>query len=392
MYSELFKREVPRLGFGCMRLPESQDGNYIEEEIQEMFDYAMQHGINYFDSAWHYIGSQYMIGKCLQKYPREDYILVGKLCFHDGTLKSREEAMQAFEKELSDAKTDYMDLEMIHALGNPGSLERVEKLNIWGFMRELKESGRVKHVGISFHSTPEVLEKILQEHPEIEVVQIQANYYDHNTDTARSVGGTYDTYQICRKYNKPVIVMEPIKGGSLAGVDQHTEIKELFEKTDKSQTPSSWALRYAASLEGVQVVLSGMSTLDQMKENERVMMKEYAPLTEGDFRMLRSAAKFLESKSPVGCTGCQYCVDEGCPAGIQIPKVLYSLNMYHQYKNMRTARLAYYQATEKHKPEECLKCGACEKACPQKLPIRKLIQDARELLYAGEEIDVWANH
>lgn len=392
MYSEVFGREVPRLGFGCMRLPESQDGNYIEEEIQEMFDYAMEHGMNYFDSAWHYIGSQCMIGKCLAKYPRESYILVGKLCFHDGTLRSREEAMQAFKKELSDARTDYMDMEMIHALGNPGSIERVEELNIWEFMKELKASGRVKHIGISFHSTPETLDKILSQHPEIEVVQIQANYYDHNTQTARCVGGTYETYEVCRKYNKPVIVMEPVKGGSLAGVDQHPEIKEIFELEDRTQTPVSWALRYAASLEGVMVVLSGMSTIGQMQENERIMMREYAPLTKEEVAMLQRAAEFLESKSPVGCTGCHYCMDEGCPAGLKIPKILYSLNMYYQYKNMRTARLAYYQATEEHKPTQCFGCGSCEKACPQKLPIRKLIQDAHKLLYAGEEIDIWANH
>ena len=392
MYSEVFGREVPRLGFGCMRLPESQDGNYIEEEIQEMFDYAMEHGMNYFDSAWHYIGSQYMIGKCLAKYPRESYILVGKLCFHDGTLRSREEAMQAFEKELRDARTDYMDLEMIHALGNPGSIERVEKLNIWEFMKELKASGKVKHIGISFHSTPETLDKILLQHPEIEVVQIQANYYDHNTKTAHCVGGTYETYQVCRKYNKPIIVMEPIKGGSLAGVDQHPEIREMFEKANRTQTSSSWALRYAASLEGVMVVLSGMSTIDQMKENERIMMRKYAPLTNEERVMLQRVAKFLESKSPVGCTGCHYCMDEGCPAELRIPQILYSLNMYYQYKNMRTARLAYYQATEEHNPTQCRNCGSCEKACPQKLPIRRLLQDAKKLLYAGEKIDVWANH
>lgn len=144
-----FGRPVPRLGFGCMRLPESQDGNYIEDEIQAMFDFAMTHGINYFDSAWHYIGSQEMIGKCLVNYPRESYILVGKLCFHDGTLRSREEAEQAFQKELADARTDYMDLELIHALGNPGSLERVEALDIWTYMKGLKASGRTRHIGIS---------------------------------------------------------------------------------------------------------------------------------------------------------------------------------------------------------------------------------------------------
>ena len=225
----LFGRPVPRLGFGCMRLPESQDGNYIEDEIQAMFDFAMTHGINYFDSAWHYIGSQEMIGKCLANYPRESYILVGKLCFHDGTLCSREEAEQAFQKELTDARTDYMDLELIHA---------------------------------------------------------------------------------------------------------------------------------------------------------------------NDVSMLRRAAKFIESQGPVGCTACHYCVDAGCPAKIDIPKILSCLNMVSQYHNLRTARLAYYQAAKmgNHDPKDCLKCGKCERECPQKLPIRELLEQADRELDVGDDIDVWANH
>ena len=300
----LFGRPIPRLGFGCMRLPEGQDGNYIEEECQEMFDFAMEHGINYFDSAWHYIESQEMIGRCLAKYPRESYILVGKLCFHDGGLLSREMAMEAFEKELKDARTSYMDLELIHALGNPGSLERVDKLDIWGFMQDLKANGRVKHIGISFHSLPENLEKVLSKHPEIEVVQIQANYYDYNTDGARENGGCREVYEICRKYNKPVIIMEPLKGGNLAGVDQHPEVKKLFEEADLERSAVSWGLSYAASLEGVVTVLSGMSTIEQMKDNYKLMMEDFKPLTEEEMQMLGRAAKIIESKGVVGCTGC----------------------------------------------------------------------------------------
>lgn len=389
---QLFGRKLPRLGFGCMRLPESQDGNYIVEECQEMFDFAMEHGMNYFDSAWHYIASQEMIGRCLAKYPRESYILVGKLCFHDGTLVSREMALEAFEKELSDARTDYMDLELIHALGHPGSIQRVDELDIWGFMRDLKAQGRVKHIGISFHSLPENLERILSRHPEIEVVQIQANYYDHHTDGARRSGGCREVYEICRKYGKPVIIMEPLKGGNLATADQQPEVKKLFEETDPSRSAVSWGLSYAASLEGVLVVLSGMSTIEQMKENYKIMLEDYKPLTEDEMRMLGKAAKLLESKRPVGCTRCHYCIDEGCPAGIDIPKVLFSLNTLHQYQNPRTARLEYYQAIEKHGPKDCLLCGACENACPQKLPIRKLLKQADVQLYAGEDYDPWANH
>lgn len=153
MENNIFGRPIPRLGFGCMRLQESQDGEYIEEECRQMFDYAMAHGLNYFDSAWHYIENQLMIGKCLAKYPRESYILVGKLCFTNGTLETREAALEAFEKELRDARTDYMDLELIHTLGSPGSLQRVDDLDIWGFMQELKVQGRIRHWGFSYHST-----------------------------------------------------------------------------------------------------------------------------------------------------------------------------------------------------------------------------------------------
>lgn len=388
----LFGRSIPRLGFGCMRLPEGQDGNYIEEECQEMFDFAMEHGINYFDSAWHYIESQEMIGRCLAKYPRESYILVGKLCFHDGGLLSRKMAMEAFEKELKDARTSYMDLELIHALGNPGSLERVDKLDIWGFMRDLKVSGRVKHIGISFHSLPENLEKVLSEHPEIEVVQIQANYYDYNTDGARENGGCREVYEICRKYDKPVIIMEPLKGGNLAGVDQHPEVKKLFEEADPKRSAVSWGLSYAASLEGVVTVLSGMSTIEQMKDNYKLMIEDFKPLTEEEKQMLGRVAKIIEGKGVIGCTGCRYCVDEGCPAGINIPKILSCMNMIPQYQNLRMARLNYYQTIEEHGPKDCQECGACETACPQKLGIRELLKQADEQLYAGENYDPWANH
>lgn len=390
--NDIFGREIPRLGFGCMRLPEGQDGNYIEDECREMFDFAMQHGMNYFDSAWHYVESQLMIGKCLEKYPRESYILVGKLCFYDGTLESREAAQAAFEKELSDARTDYMDLELIHALGNPGSIERVDKLDIWGFMRELKERGRVKHIGISFHSTPENLDKILSDHPEIEVVQIQANYYDHNTDGARAIGGSYETYEICRKYNKPMIIMEPVKGGNLADVDNHADVKALFNSVDPTQSAASWALRYAASLDGVVTVLSGMSTIEQMKENYELLIKDFKPLTEAENEMLKKAARLIENQKPVGCTGCRYCVDKGCPAGINIPKVLENLNNLHRYQNIISTRRDYYGVIANASPADCLHCGSCENSCPQKLHIMDLIQEAHEKLYAGEDIDLWANH
>ncbi|MDD3403715.1 MAG: aldo/keto reductase [Hespellia sp.] len=388
----LFGRKLPKLGFGCMRLPEGQDGEYIESECQEMFDYAMAHGINYFDSAWHYVESQLMIGKCLEKYPRESYILVGKLCFYDGTLESIKAAEQAFAKELSDARTDYMDLELIHALGNPGSLERVDALNVWGFMRKLKKMGKVKHIGISFHSYPENLEKILKNHPEIEVVQIQANYYDHNTDGAKAVGGSYETYEICRKYNKPIIIMEPVKGGTLSTIAEHPEVRKMLKKADPSRSPSAWALQYAASLDGVLTVLSGMSTIEQMKENCEILGEKFIPLNEEEKDMLAEVAKLVESKKPVGCTGCHYCTDKGCPAGIKIPEVLACLNMLNQFNNPRMTRMKYYPAIEESSPRDCISCGTCEGECPQKLPIMKLIREADERLYIGNDIDLWANH
>lgn len=388
----IFKRPIPLLGFGCMRLPETQEGEYVIEECQAMFDFAMTHGINYFDSAWHYIDSQKMIARCLAKYPRESYILVGKLCFYDGTLSSREEAMIAFQKELDDSQTDYMDLELIHALGNPGSIERVDKLDIWGFMRDLKASGRVKHIGISFHSIPENLDKILTNHPEIEVVQIQANYYDHIAPKSRYIGGSYEVYEICCRHNKPVIIMEPIKGGNLSKVDRHPEIAELFHQADPSQTPISWALRYVASLEGVLTVLSGMSSLKQMQENYHILMENYNVLNPNELDMLYKAGQILLSKAPVGCTNCRYCVDKGCPSSINIPNVLESLNMIQQYQDTRGANLTYYQATMGGKidPKSCIRCGSCEKACPQQLPIMDLIaQAAKDFDLNG--INVWAN-
>lgn len=391
--NNIFGRVVPLLGFGCMRLPENEDGEYIAEECQAMFDYAMTHGINYFDSAWHYIESQLMVGQCLKKYPRDSYILVGKLCFYDGTLHSREEAEKAFQKELADCRTSYMDLELIHALGNPGSIKRVDELDIWGFMQDLKKSGRVKHIGISFHSWPEDLERILTQHPEIEAVQIQANYYDHNSKSSGHVGASYEVYEICRKHNKPIIVMEPIKGGNLAKADRHPEIAQLFTDADPTQNAVSWALRYAASLEGVITVLSGMSTLKQMEENHHILMEDFTPLTKEELAMLQKAGSVLEEKMPIGCTACCYCVDNGCPAGIDIPRVIEPINMAEQYKDMAGARLAYYLATNvlhQANPDDCIRCGACEKACPQGLPVMELIHQAGEI-FGNSVGNPWGN-
>lgn len=389
----LFGRSVSRLGFGCMRLPEGQDGEYIESEIAAMFDYAMSHGINYFDSAWHYIDSQKMIGKYLTpKYPRGSFILVGKLHFHEDTLHNWKLAMEGFEKELRDAGTDYMDLELMHAIGGKESLRVIEREDFWRFMRELKASGRAKHIGFSWHGKVDDLDRLLDEHPEVEIVQIQANYFDHFTGSRYANGGEYETWETCRRHDRPVVVMEPVKGGSLAQVNRHPEIQALFDNTDPSQTPPSWALRYAASLDGVVTVLSGMSSLAQMEENVRVMIDNYKPLTDAERAMLQKAAAIIEGKRPVGCTGCRYCMDKGCPAGIRIPNVLASLNALHQYQDLRVARKEYYETVGAHRPTECLNCGSCERECPQGLPIRQLIREADEKLWAGKDYDIWANH
>ena len=177
-------------------------------------------------------------------------------------------------------------------------------------------------------------------------------------------------YEICRKYGKPVIIMEPVKGGNLVNVDSHPEVKELMEQADPAQSTASWALRYAASLEGVVTVLSGMSTMEQIKENYKILMEDFKPLTNDEKAMLQKAAKIIESKRPVGCTGCHYCTDRGCPAGIRIPEVLNCLNLLNQYHNPRMARMSYYSAASEHRPVECMDCGACERECPQNLPIR----------------------
>ena len=290
MYSKLFERELPRLGFGCMRLPEGQDGEYIEEECRQMFDYAMQHGINYIESAWHYIENQLMIGRCMAKYPRENYILVGKLFFNDGTINTWEKAEAECQKELNDARVEYNDLELMHAVGSEDAVARIDAMDAWGFMRSIKESGRAKHIGISFHGTADLLDRILTDHPELEVVQLQTNYFDHFTNSRHANGGSLDVYEVARKHDKPIIVMEPVKGGNLALVDQHPEIKELFDAADPEMTPSAWALRYAASMEGVMIVLSGMSNMQQMEENVRLMQDEFRPLNEADVEMLKKAA------------------------------------------------------------------------------------------------------
>lgn len=366
---------MKKLGFGCMRLP-MIDGQVDQEQFNRMVDKFMAEGFTYFDTAHGYLQgkSETALREGLVKrYPRASYILTDKLT--GSFFQTEADIRPLFQKQLEAAGVEWFDYYLMHAQTAEG-YEKFMACNAYEAAKQLKAEGKVRHLGISFHDKPAVLERILTEHPEIEVVQIQFNYADYDDPGIQSG----PVYEVCRRFGKPVIVMEPVKGGGLAELPKAA--RDILDSLHGG-SPASYAIRYAASFEGMLLVLSGMSTYEQMEDNISYM-KEFVPLSAAEFAAVERVREILRRRDIIPCTDCRYCVD-GCPRHILIPDLFACVNAKHQYGDWNSD--FYYEvSTNGHgKASDCISCRQCERACPQHLEITKLLQQVAATFETGDE-------
>ena len=353
-------------GFGCMRLPMNGDQVDIAETTR-MVDEFLAQGFNYFDTAHGYIGgkSELALKECLtSRYPREAYSLTDKLT--DSYFKTETDIRPFFESQLEACGVDYFDFYLMHAQ-NADNFKKFKACRAYETAFALKAEGRIRHVGLSFHDRAEVLDQILTEYPQIEVVQIQFNYLDYDDIAVQS----RKCYEVCRKHGKPVLVMEPVKGGSLVNLPE--EAKKVLDDLHGG-SPASYAIRCAAGFPGMMMVLSGMSNMEQMKDNLSYM-RDFKPLNETELAAVKKVQEIFHKMNMIPCTACRYCV-EGCPKQISIPDLFAIMNIKQLHHDWN----ADYYYEEVHtapgrRASDCLKCGKCEKICPQHLPIRKLLEE-----------------
>ena len=353
-------------GFGCMRLPMNGDQVDIAETTR-MVDEFLAQGFNYFDTAHGYIGgkSELALKECLtSRYPREAYSLTDKLT--DSYFKTETDIRPFFESQLEACGVDYFDFYLMHAQ-NADNFKKFKACRAYETAFALKAEGRIRHVGLSFHDRAEVLDQILTEYPQIEVVQIQFNYLDYDDIAVQS----RKCYEVCRKHGKPVLVMEPVKGGSLVNLPE--EAKKVLDDLHGG-SPASYAIRFAAGFPGMMMVLSGMSNMEQMNDNLSYM-RDFKPLNETELAAVNKVQEIFHKMNMIPCTACRYCV-EGCPKQISIPDLFAIMNIKQLHHDWN----ADYYYEEVHtapgrRASDCLKCGKCEKICPQHLPIRKLLEE-----------------
>lgn len=365
-----------KLGFGLMRLPRNDPSNAADvdtEQVKKMTDLFMEKGFTYFDTAWMYNGftSERVAKEALSdRYARESFTLATKL--HAGYFNSYEDRDRIFNEQLKKTGAGYFDYYLLHGI-EEAMLPKYEKFDVFDWLLEKKAQGLVKHAGFSFHDSAKLLDEILTKYPQMEFVQLQINYLDWESRWIQSRA----CYETAVKHSKPVVVMEPCKGGTLAKIP--AEAEKLFKDYDETKSAASWAIRFAASLPGVMCVLSGMSTLEQMEDNLSYM-EDFTPLTEEEKQLCFRAAEIINAKTAIACTACRYCT-HGCPMHIPIPDYfsLYNEDMReHLDQKGWTINFTNYEilSAKNGKASACIGCGQCEAVCPQHLPI---IRDLKEV-------------
>ncbi|MDD7113669.1 MAG: aldo/keto reductase [Lachnospiraceae bacterium] len=370
-----------KLGFGLMRLPslDPNDPSKIDlEQTKQMVDMFLERGFTYFDTAWMYCGFQSENATkevLVDRHPRDSYTLATKL--HAGYIKTKEDRDRIFDEQRKKTGVTFFDYYLLHDVGVE-HYEIYKNLDCFQWLREKKEQGLVKKIGFSFHDSAELLDQVLTEQPGMEFVQLQINYLDWDSEGIQS----RKCYEVAKKHNIPVIVMEPVKGGTLAKVPE--EVENVFKEHHPDLSVPSWAIRFAASLDNVMMVLSGMSNTEQMLDNLSYM-ENFQPLDEKEQKIVLQAVNLINKNIAVPCTGCSYCTD-GCPMHIAIPKYfsLYNADLQEIKEKTWTPQGEYYDNLTNifGKASECIACGQCEAACPQHLPI---IEHLKEVAAHFEE-------
>ena len=363
--------EMPKLGFGLMRLPET-DGRIDIDKVAQMADAYMASGFNYFDTAYVYHGgnSEKVVKEAIVKrFPRESFTIATKL--PAWFLHSPEDRDKVFQEQLDRCGVDYFDFYLLHSLEDGNNYDTYEKYDCFNWGIKKRDEGRIRHFGFSFHGTPELLVQVLDKHPEIEFVQIQLNYADWDNKIVHSG----ELYEILRDRNIPMIIMEPAKGGKLANLDD--ECAEILKAIRPDKSIASWAFRYVGSLPGIATILSGMSTPEQMEDNINTF-KDFEPLSEEELAAIDKVKEIMNRVELAGCTSCKYCV-EGCPMGISIPDVISAVNTKRKFPGDMRPQFFYNGLVDRYShASDCIACGQCEGVCPQHLPIISLMQEAVE--------------
>lgn len=365
---------MKKLGFGCMRLPvlSKEDPTTIDlEQMCKMVDTFLDNGFTYFDTAYmyhNYMSERYVKLALVDRHPRDSYLLADKLPTMQ--LKAQEDVDRIFNEQLEKTGAGYFDYYLLHCL-NQANYAASEKYDCFNYVMQKKAEGKIKHVGFSYHDDAKLLDEILTKHPEVEFVQLQLNYVDWDSEDIQSG----KCYEVCVKHGKDVIVMEPVKGGSLVNIPD--EAKAVLKGENPDASIASWAIRYAASKEHVIMVLSGMSNLEQLNDNISYM-KDFVPFTQKEEETVAKVVKIINETTKVPCTACRYCV-EGCPMQIAIPEYFEIYNEYNRFKNLGRAKQRYEALNKDHgKASECIACGQCEGHCPQHLSIIQYLTEVAE--------------
>lgn len=354
--------ETSLLGFGCMRFPTLPDGKIDEECATKMLDLAYEKGINYFDTAYVYHGgdSEIFTGKVLDRYPRDSYFLATKLPVWE--VNTSEDVERLLDEQLTKLHKDYIDFYLLHALDG-ARWDRMEELGVFEICREMRAKGKIKYIGFSFHDDYTAFDKIIKS-KDWDFCQIQLNYMD--TDIQAGLKG----YKLAEELEIPMVIMEPVKGGNLASLPE--EVEGIFKAERPDASVASWALRWVASMPNIMTVLSGMSNMEQTQDNINTF-SNFKAMTDRENELVMKVADTIRSRVANGCTGCRYCMP--CPAGVDIPKNFHIWNQYHMYMNEGGLKWMWNnEIQEDQKAHNCIKCGACEKSCPQKIAIREDLQ------------------